>query len=43
MGYENVIVIKTALDVEEKNILGHMFILLNNRMLEHLQYIMDEL
>ncbi len=43
VGYENVIVIKTALDVEEKNILGHMFILLNNRMLEHLQYIMDEL
>ncbi len=43
VGYENVIVIKTALDVEEKNILGHMFILLNNKMLEHLQYIMEEL
>jgi len=43
IGYDNVIVIKTALDVEEKNILGHMFILLNNRMLEHLQHIMEEL
>jgi len=43
IGYDNVIVIKTALDVEEKNILGHMFILLSNRMLEHLQYVMEGL
>lgn len=43
VGYDNVIVIKTALDVEQENILGHMFILLNNRMLEHLQYIMEGL
>ena len=43
VGYDNVIIIKTALDVEEENILGHMFILLNNRMLEHLQYIMEGL
>ncbi len=43
VGYDNVIVIKTALDIEQKNILGHMFILLNNRMLEHLQYIMEGL
>lgn len=43
VGYENVIVIKTALDVEDANIMGHMFILLNNKMLEHLQDLMDEM
>lgn len=36
-GYDNVIVIKTALDIEKENILGHMFILLNKQMLEHLK------
>lgn len=43
VGYENVIVIKTALDVEDANIMGHMFILLNNQMLTHLQSLMDEM
>lgn len=42
-GYDNVIVIKTALDIEKENILGHMFILLNNEMLEHLKYMIDKL
>lgn len=42
VGYDNVIVIKIALDVEDENILGHMFILLNNRMLEHLKDIIGE-
>lgn len=42
-GYDNVIVIKTALDLEEENILGHMFILLNNTMLEHLKQTIDTL
>lgn len=34
--YDNAIVITTTLDVEEKNIQGHMFILLSNAMLENL-------
>ena len=42
-GYDNVIVIKTALDIEKENILGHMFILLNNEMLEHLKTTIDKL
>jgi chemotaxis protein CheC len=42
-GYENVIVIKTALDIEKENILGHMFILLNNEMLDNLKRTIDEL
>lgn len=42
-GYDNVIVIKTALDIEKENILGHMFILLNNEMLEHLKQTIDKL
>jgi len=42
-GYDNVIVIKTALDIEKENILGHMFILLNNEMLEHLKSTIDKL
>jgi len=42
-GYDNVIVIKTALDIEKENILGHMFILLNNEMLAHLKSTMDKL
>ncbi|AFL69375.1 chemotaxis protein CheC [Sulfurospirillum barnesii] len=42
-GYDNVIVIKTALDIEKENILGHMFILLNNQMLEHLKHTIDTL
>jgi len=42
-GYENVIVIKTALDIEKENILGHMFILLNNEMLDHLKNTIDKL
>ncbi|NCD12904.1 MAG: chemotaxis protein CheC [Epsilonproteobacteria bacterium] len=42
-GYENVIVIKTALDIEKENILGHMFILLNNQMLEQLKRTIDKL
>ncbi len=42
-GYENVIVIKTALDIEKENILGHMFILLNDEMLENLKIMMDNL
>lgn len=37
IGYENVLVIKTALDIERENILGHMFILLSNEMLESLK------
>ncbi|MBV5279405.1 MAG: chemotaxis protein CheC [Campylobacteraceae bacterium] len=43
VGYENVIVIKTALDIERENILGHMFILLNNEMLENLKTTIDKL
>lgn len=43
IGYENVIVIKTALDIERENILGHMFILLNNEMLENLKQTIDKL
>ena len=42
-GYDNVIVIKTALDIEKENILGHMFILLNKHMLEHLKKRIDKL
>lgn len=42
-GYDNVIVIKTALDIEKENILGHMFILLNNEMLKHLKSTIDKL
>ncbi len=42
-GYDNVIVIKTALDIEKENILGHMFILLNNEMLEQLKQTIDRL
>jgi len=42
-GYDNVIVIKTALDIEKENILGHMFILLNNEMLEHLKSTIDKI
>lgn len=42
-GYDNVIVIKTALDIEKENILGHMFILLNNEMLEQLKQTIDQL
>ncbi len=42
-GYDNVIVIKTALDIEKENILGHMFILLNKHMLEHLKKTIDKL
>lgn len=42
-GYDNVIVIKTALDIEKENILGHMFILLNNEMLSHLRNTIDEI
>lgn len=34
--YDNVIVITTSLDVADQNIHGHMFILLNNEMLETL-------
>ena len=41
VGYDNVIVIKTALDIEQENILGHMFILLNNETISHLKKIMD--
>ena len=41
VGYDNVIVIKTALDIEQENILGHMFILLNNETIGHLREIMD--
>ncbi len=37
IGYENVLVIKTALDIERENILGHMFILLSNEMLDSLK------
>ena len=43
IGYDNVIVIKTALDIEKENILGHMFILLNNEMLESLRQTIDKL
>ncbi len=42
-GYHNVIVIKTALDIEQENIIGHMFILLDNAMLEHLKHTIDTL
>lgn len=42
-GYHNVIVIKTALDIEQENIIGHMFILLDNAMLEHLKHTIDAL
>ena len=42
-GYDNIIVIKTALDIEKENILGHMFILLNNEMLLQLKQTIDEL
>lgn len=42
-GYDNVIVIKTALDIEKENILGHMFILLNNEMLDHLKHTIDKI
>jgi len=42
-GYDNVIVIKTALDIEKENILGHMFILLNNEMLDHLKNTIDKI
>lgn len=41
VGYDNVIVIKTALDIEQENILGHMFILLNNETISHLKETMD--
>lgn len=41
IGYDNVIVIKTALDIEQENILGHMFILLNNETISHLKETMD--
>ena len=41
VGYDNVIVIKTALDIEQENILGHMFILLNNETIGHLKEIMN--
>ena len=41
VGYDNVIVIKTALDIKQKNILGHMFILLNNETISHLKETMD--
>jgi chemotaxis protein CheC len=34
--YDNVIVITTSLDVANQNIHGHMFVLLNNKMLETL-------
>lgn len=37
IGYDNVIVIKTALDIESENILGHMFILLNNETIANLK------
>ena len=42
-GYDNIIVIKTALDIEKENIIGHMFILLNNEMLLQLKQTIDEL
>ena len=42
-GYHNVIIIKTALDIEQENIIGHMFILLDNIMLEHLKQTIDTL
>lgn len=42
-GYASVIVIKTALDIEQENIMGHMFILLNNDMLEQLKCIIETL
>ena len=41
IGYDNVIVIKTALDIAQKNILGHMFILLNNETISHLKETMN--
>lgn len=42
-GYDNVIIIKTALDIEQENILGHMFILLDNAMFKHLKEVIDTL
>ena len=42
-GYDNVIVIKTALDIEKENILGHMFVLLNNEMLNNLKTVIDKM
>lgn len=42
-GYANVIVIKTALDIEQENMMGHMFILINNDMLEQLKRIIETL
>ncbi|MDD4507202.1 MAG: chemotaxis protein CheC [Sulfurospirillaceae bacterium] len=41
VGYDNVIVIKTALDIEQENILGHMFVLINNETIGHLKEIMN--
>lgn len=41
IGYDNVIVIKTALDIEQENILGHMFILLNNETIANLKETID--
>jgi len=41
-GYDNVIVIETALDIEKENILGHMFILLSDTMLKKLKTIMEQ-
>lgn len=41
VGYDNVIVIETALDIEQENILGHMFILLNNETISHLKETID--
>ena len=39
--YDNVIVITTSLDVADQNIYGHMFILLNNEMLETLLRLLE--
>jgi len=41
--YDNAIVITTALDVAEKNIQGHMFILLSNSMLEKLTQMLKKM
>ncbi|MBE0495246.1 MAG: chemotaxis protein CheX [Campylobacterales bacterium] len=41
--YDNAIVISTALDVAEKNIQGHMFILLSNSMLEKLTLMLQKM
>ena len=43
VGYDNVIVIKTALDIEQENILGHMFILLNDETINTLKETIDGL